>query len=81
MKFTPLFLLVQKAQKKKLGKKKHAEKGRGAPRATPRQRCFLKKAPLETEKHKQMQQKRTPIGVLFILLFYHRAYDGENSTE
>ena len=72
MKFTPLFLLVQEAQKKKLGKKKHAEKGRGAPRATPRQRCFLKKAPLETEKHKQMQKKRTPRGVFHKAGFAYR---------
>jgi hypothetical protein len=49
---------MQEAQKKKLGKKKHAVKGRGAPRATPRQRCFLKKAPLETEKHKQTTAKK-----------------------
>jgi len=41
--------LSKEAQKKKLGKKKHAVFVGYAP--TPRQRCFLKKAPLETEKH------------------------------
>ena len=45
----PLFLLAKEAQKKKLGKKKHAVFVElRAPH--PRKRGFLKKAPFETEK-------------------------------
>ena len=61
----PLFLLMREAQKKKLGKKKHAVfvELRAPP---PRKRGFLKKAPFETEKHRQTPTPvfLTGVGVL-----------------
>ena len=66
MNLYPLFLLVREAQKKKLGKKKHAVKDRGLCAHTPPKGLF-KKSPFGNRKTLAQQHKRST-GVLPILL-------------